>query len=78
MPVLHFSTPLGTGYAIALTRTDLTELRDTVNNVLEATPGDIDAWLDGGGAAVLHAGGGAPGQEPRSDRPAAELITHPR
>lgn len=44
--VLHCTAATGTGFAISLTRDELTRIREAADRILSATPADIDDWLD--------------------------------
>lgn len=57
VPILHFTTPDGRGYAVALSRAELARIRAAAARILDAAPRDVEQWLDQAAAEVRSAAG---------------------
>ena len=55
--VLHFTTADGRTIAVRLTSDDLARIRDDATNILAASPGVIDGWLDAAATEWLQLNG---------------------
>lgn len=55
--VLHFTTTDGRTIAVRLTSDELVRIRDDATNILTASPGTINGWLDDAATEWLQLNG---------------------